>query len=225
MKALFIPAKYKKHLGKKFMDSVAKSIDFKKVGIFTTIQFMNQMAELKKVLESRGKKVFIAGQVLGCNVKGPLAIEKEVEGFIYLGSGIFHQLNLAVQTKKKIIQANPLTETVSFLRKEQIEQFKKNREQNIKKAMSGKVFGILVCTKPGQNQPKLAEKVKQFLEKRKKTVYMFLFDNINPDETYNFPQIDVWINTACYRIGLDDVQNYPKPIVNAQDLLEKWDKN
>lgn len=231
MKALFIPAKYSKKLSTEFMKKIAESLKDKNVGMFTTIQFMEQMDELKEFLESNGKKVLIGnpdyraihkGQVLGCDVSSPLSIEGRIDTFIYLGSGIFHQLNLAVQTEKPIIQANPLTETVSTLSKEQVTAFKKKREQTLKKAMSGKVFGILICTKKGQCMQGLAEKTKEFLESKNKKVYTFLFETLNPDETYNFPEIEVWVNTACYRIGLDDVDNYSKPIVNAEDLLKEW---
>jgi len=225
MRTVFIPAKYKGKLSKEFMEKIAEAVSQKRIGMFTTIQFMEQMNDLKVFLEAKGKTVLVGGQVLGCDVNGPLKIEKDVDVFLYLGSGMFHQLNLAVQTEKKIVQANPLTQEISEISRDQVDRFRKAREKNLKKAMSGKVFGILVCTKPGQNNPVLAEKTKQFLENKGKTVYMFLFETIHPDETYNFPQVDVWVNTACYRIGLDDVENYPKPLVNAKDLLEEWGKS
>lgn len=233
MEILFIPAKYKKPLSNEFMKKIAAEVKQKEIGIFTTVQFIEQMKQLKEFLEKSGKtlhtgepeqKAVIPGQVLGCDVSAPKAVESKCEVFLYLGSGKFHQLNLAVQTNKQIIQANPLTETISAISQSEIEHFKKMREENLKKALSGKTFGILVSTKPGQHNPALAEKIKEFLEKKNKSVYMFICDTVNPNETYNFPQIDVWVNTACYRIGLDDAENYPKPVVNASDLLEYWDK-
>jgi 2-(3-amino-3-carboxypropyl)histidine synthase len=233
METLFIPAKYKKQLSNGFMNKIVAELKQKSIGLFTTIQFMEQMNQLKQFLEENGKKVFIgqpdykailSGQVLGCDVTAPKSVENKCDIFLYLGSGKFHQLNLAVQTSKQIIQANPLTETISAITKEEIEHFKKVREENLNKALSGKTFGILVSTKPGQHNPVLAEKTKEFLESKGKSVYTFICDTINPDETYNFPQIDVWVNTACYRIGLDDAEIYTKPLVNASDLLEHWNK-
>ena len=233
METLFIPAKYKKQLSNEFMKAIVAEIKQKNIGLFTTIQFMEQMNQLKQFLEKNEKNVFIgqpdykailSGQVLGCDVTAPKSIESKCDIFLYLGSGKFHQLNLAVQTNKQIIQANPITEMISAINQNEIEHFKKMREENLKKALSGKAFGILISTKPGQHNPVLAGKTKEFLESRGKSVYMFICDTINPDETYNFPQIDVWVNTACYRIALDDAENYTKPLVNASDLLEYWNK-
>ncbi|MDD5181592.1 MAG: 2-(3-amino-3-carboxypropyl)histidine synthase subunit [Candidatus Nanoarchaeia archaeon] len=234
MKTLFIPAKYTKPLGSEFMKAIAAEIRQKNIGLFTTIQFIGQMKQLKQFLEKNGKNILVGhpdykavepGQVLGCDVSAPKSIEDKCDIFLYLGSGKFHQLNLAVQTGKQIIQANPLTETVSAISKAEVEHFKKMRDETLKKAVSGKVYGILISAKPGQYNPLLAEKIKKRLESKGKTVYMFISDTISPDETYNFPQIDVWVNTACYRIGLDDAENYPKPLVNASDLLEYWNKD
>ena len=67
-----------------------------------------------------------------------------------MGSGIFHQLNLAVQTEKPIYQANPITEKISELQPEEIMKYQKIKAEAIGKVKQAKTIGILITTKPGQ---------------------------------------------------------------------------
>jgi len=69
-------------------------------------------------------------------------------------------------------------------------------------------IGILVSTKPGQNNLKEAIELKK---KLKKNCYIFVSDMINEAELENFPFIQAWVNTACPRIE-------GKNIVNAEDI-------
>ena len=48
MKAIFIPAKYKEKLTAEFKEKIAQALTQEKIGIFTTIQFMEQMNDLKE---------------------------------------------------------------------------------------------------------------------------------------------------------------------------------
>ena len=220
METLFIPAYYKKELEKEFLEKISE-IPFKKIGLFTTVQFLNQLKQLEKSLQEAGKEVFIGktGQVLGCNISSPKSIESEVECFVYLGSGKFHQLNLAIQTDKPIYQANPITKQISELDKKELERYQIVKRETVKKAKSAKVFGILVSTKPGQFNLELAEKTKKQLEAKEKEAHIFVFETIDPNELLNFPQIQAWINTACPRIALDDIERFDKPIINPEDLV------
>ena len=69
------------------------------------------------------------------------------------------------------------------------------------------VIGIIVSLKPGQNNFYLVEKLKESLKKMGKKVYIFLFDDVNNLEDFNFVQL--WVNTACPRIkGKRIIQAY-----------------
>jgi diphthamide biosynthesis enzyme Dph1/Dph2-like protein len=65
------------------------------------------------------------------------------------------------------------------------------------------MVGILVTTKPGQNQSKGVELLREKLEKAGKQVFIFLADEINFGSLENFNFIEVWINSACPRIVED----------------------
>ena len=51
-----------------------------------------------------------------------------------------------------------------------------------------------------------------------KTVYVFICNELNFMELENFNFVDVYINSACSRIGHDDTTRSPKVIVNIADV-------
>jgi len=91
---------------------------------------------------------------------------------------------------------------------------------NLKKFISAKSIGILVSLKPGQQQLILAEKLKLVLEKHNKMVFIFIDNNFNLLDLENFNFIECWVNSACPRIGTDDILSISKPLINIRDAFE-----
>ena len=78
MKILHIHAKSKENI-----NTVLKKFKIKgKIGTITTIQYLDQVKKLKNFI--------FGGQILGCNIKNAEKINKKVDSFLYIGSGIFH---------------------------------------------------------------------------------------------------------------------------------------
>ena len=93
MKTLFIEARSNLNV-----DELISKIEFNgKLGLTTTIQHMHLLPSVKKKL----KNSIIAGQVLGCDVSNALKIAKKVEAFLFIGSGNFHPVQIAIKTGKK----------------------------------------------------------------------------------------------------------------------------
>ena len=226
MEVVFIPVKYKKKLSKEFMEKIAE-ISCDKVGIFTTIQFIDQLNQLEEFLKNKGKQVFVGnptyraiekGQVLGCDITSPLSVSKNVDCYVYLGSGYFHSISLSLELDKPIFQANPITEIVNPVNQSEVERYKKLRKETISKAKKAKVYGILVCTKPGQYALELAKEIKKKIEEKGKKAYIFMFETLSPESLLDFQDIEAWINTACPRIAIDDIERFDRPIINPGDL-------
>jgi 2-(3-amino-3-carboxypropyl)histidine synthase len=228
MRVLFVPVKYRKSLENTFLEDILSNIkEKKKIGIFTTIQFLNQIEQLDKFLKKNGKTVIIGksnyrasekGQVLGCDPMAGTSIEAKVDCFVYLGSGFFHPLSVALKTNKEIIIANPLTNEVSMLDKSKVEQLRNAKKRMLNEFSKAKKVGILVCTKFGQYDLKAAEETEKKLNAKGKKAYIFLFDTLNPEELINFNNIEAWVNTACPRISIDDAERIGKPIIDIEDL-------
>lgn len=227
MKIIFAPVKYTKELEHSFMENLLNKLgNNKKIGLVTTVQFLDQLKQLTKFLKENGKKVVTGkpnkalekGQILGCDLSAAISIERNVDCFVYLGSGLFHPLGLGLKTSKQIIIANPLTNEISEISKEQVEFFKNTKKKMLNSFNFAKKIGILVCTKTGQYNLKAALKAKKFLEGKGKKVYIFMFDTLVPEDLINFSDIEAWLNTACPRIAIDDAERIGKPIVNLEDI-------
>lgn len=178
-----------------------------KIGLVSTIQFSDFLKDVKKKLEKAGKKVFVEGDgaILGCNASKALAIQDKIQAFLYIGSGKFHliQMALSLKERKKVFTFNPLTDGFSELSWEDVEKFKTRKGVSKVKFLSADNVGLLVSTKWGQEHLDQALKLKARTEKKNKKIYIFLFDEFREEQIENWPEIKSWVNTACPGIGLD----------------------
>lgn len=205
MKTLFIPATY---AGKVILESSMIDKLPEKIGLISTTQFLNCLNDVKAQIESSGRIAFIGestqgngGQVLGCDVSSAEAIEKNIDAFLYIGSGEFHPRGVALKTDRDIFVFNPVTNNFSKLDKSEIEAYKKRKKSAYLKFLSSKEIGILVSTKQGQNNLKSALELKKRL--KDKNCYIFIADTLDFSQLENFPFIECWVNTACPRIDED----------------------
>jgi len=207
MKAIFIPTQY---TGKVEFDKIELGRLPKKIGIVTTAQFQNKTREIIDYLGKSGKEVFIdkikqrnEGQLLGCDQGAALKVQGKVDAFLYVGSGDFHPLGVAMNTSKEVYLFNPVTGVFSKFDSREIEKYKKQKKVNYIKFLSAENIGIMVSIKPGQYSYKKAVEIKDKLEKKGRNAFIFVFDTLDANEMENFPFIDFWINTACPRIADD----------------------
>ena len=211
MKGLFIEAKWTGDVKPVIKKAIRKLPG--KIGLVTTVQHKHELKKIKGIIEKAGKKAVIGGQILGCDVSAAKKIEKKVNAFLYMGSGEFHPLGVALETGKMVIIANPLSNVVGEIKKEDVERYKKKQKGALLKFLSSKEIGIIVSTKPGQEKLKKAFELKKKL--KNKNCYIFAADTINPAEFENFPFIECWVNTACPRFADDK-----KSVVNYE-IVEK----
>ncbi len=200
MKTVFIEAKYKKDI-----KEVLRNVKIKgKIGLVTTAQHIHQLKDAQKTI----KNSIIGGQILGCNFRNAEKIKNKVDAFLFIGSGDFHPLELALKTNKEVYIANPYNNQVSKISKEDVERKKKEIKGKYLRFLNAKKVGILVSTKPGQYNLKKALEIRKRL---KKESYIFIFNTLRENELENFPDIDIFINTACPRIEF-------KNVINIQDI-------
>ncbi|MBU2522831.1 MAG: 2-(3-amino-3-carboxypropyl)histidine synthase subunit [Nanoarchaeota archaeon] len=215
MKTLYLEAR------KKNLD--LPSYDFsklpKKVGLLYTIQFKPFMQEIKDALEKEGKEVILGqgarakhkGQVLGCDAGAAICIIDKVGCFLFVSSGKWHAKRIVLSLPKQkpffMLSGNGL-ESIGA------EDLKKSRLALQKKFYFAERFGILVSTKPGQENMKDAIVLKEKLERAGKKAFIFISDMIDSSEFENF-KIDLWINTACPGLAFD----FPNTI-NLEEIKE-----
>ncbi len=210
---------------KKVMKKALAELDKKKiekVGIITTVQHVDQVPDLRALLEKAGKKVFVGrglrapyeAQVLGCDAGAASSVAGQVDCILYFGGGLFHPLG--VEVDKPILVVDPFANSVKWL---ELKDAQKRKKGLLTRALLAKNFGILVSTKPGQFNLEAARGAKAGLEAKGKRAEILVSNQVDFEALENFQAFDAYVNTACPRLR-DDFERARKPVLNLVELEE-----
>jgi len=201
MKHIFIPAKITSKVNTKKIQSLELP---KNIAIAYSIQY-NDVAEKIKTILSKNHKITQFIQILGCS---KLKFQKNTQAILLISSGKFHAVSLSLESNLPvyILESDKLRK----ISEEEIKSLKKKKQASYVRFLNSEKIGILVSTKPGQENLKKAIVLKNKL--KNKTSYLFMGNEINAMEFENFPEIESWINTACPRLDFDS------SLINAGDL-------
>lgn len=190
-----------------------------KVLLFTTVQYIDQIDEMKsqinaKVIKPKNSHTQMEGQILGCS---KLTDEElvDTDAILYVGDGLFHPQATA-NDKIKVFCYNPKNEVLTELDENFFENTQKKKRLGLNSFYMSENIGVLITTKHGQSRMRFLDKIKETFPK--KNFYPIVFDTINFQSLEDFNFLECFINTACPRIGVDDT--LPKPCVNVADLEE-----
>jgi len=207
----------------KIVEKAGQEISEKKICLTTTLQHIKQLDKVKEILEKAGKEIVIgkagtrskySGQILGCDPGA--AINAEADAYLYIGTGNFHPIEIALATNKKVYIADPELDQIQILDEEK-EKFLRKRFAKIENSKTAQKFGIIVSIKPGQNRKELTEKLKKMCEEKGKQAHILVTDHISPDKLLGYG-FDAYVSTACPRIAIDDADLYDKPMLTPQEL-------
>jgi len=216
----------------KGLESIADTLP-ERLGLVATVQHLRLLDITKGMLEKHGKEVHVGnpggrikhrGQVLGCNTLAARDVKDDVDAYVFIGSGKFHPGGVAMATGKKVYALDPYSGQIE---KMDSERFLRIRHAVIEKAKGGKRYGVMVSTKTGQMRRGAAGEVMMELEKNEMEVVLFMGENLPPERFIGL-KLDALISTACPRIALDDIANYPFPVITPIEArimlgLEKWE--
>ncbi|MEK6809163.1 MAG: diphthamide synthesis protein [Nanoarchaeota archaeon] len=218
-------------------DTIAylKKKKYKTIALYASVQFVNNLDVVRKqladnnitVITSHADRTQVKGQLLGCdNYHNSLNMSrdeaKKSDCYLYVGDGKFHPLALVYAQKdmhemKEIVCNDPIQKKMSLMGITDIKKILLRYRASLMKFLTAKTIGVIVTIKPGQEQfrPSL------LLEKRyaDKKCYYFIDNVVSFDQLENFNFIDVWINTACPRVGFDDQEKFTKGVINLNDAL------
>ncbi len=228
--ALHIPLHYK--LNERELNEIIKKLirelkkdEFKKIGLCSTIQYINYLDKIKYGLEKNDLKVFIGkgsgriakiGQVLGCNYSAVREIAPAVDAFVFFGDGLFHPLGIIFATEKPVVFANAVEGKLVDLGKER-NLFLKKRFAAIAKSKEAESFGIIISTKSGQRRKQKAIELKKLVEFKGKKAFLFAVDFVR-EQYFLGVDVDCFVCTACPRIAVDDSIAWKKPLINPIEL-------
>lgn len=209
----------------------------KTLALFASVQFLEldtvkrQISELGiTILQTKAKRTHVEGQILGCDAyhdsySEPIIDESDL--LVYIGDGMFHPKALLLaqmRTKqiKPVLIWNPVTEKIQVIGEADIIDQIKRLRANVMKYLHAKTIGLLVTVKPGQQYLKNALRIKEKLATEGKKAYIFIDDDLQINLLENYPFVDIWVNTACPRIGTDDITTIPVPLVNIRDIHDPY---
>lgn len=214
------------------VEKAVSELKGQKIGLITTVQHVHKLPDVCSMLENNGKacvigrgdsRIAYAGQVLGCNFSA--ARDEDCDEYLYIGSGDFHPLGVALSTKKRVLAADPFSGEV---REVDPSRILRQRSAVIAKSLDAQVFGIIVSSKNGQKRMDLASSLKELAKKHGKEAHLILIDLVTPDQLLQF-KVDAFVNTACPRLAVDEVGRFPAPMLTPQEFEivlgeREWEK-
>jgi 2-(3-amino-3-carboxypropyl)histidine synthase len=199
-----------------------------RIGLVTTAQHLTSLSKAEEVLRAErfvpiigkgGPRIAFDGQILGCDFSSATAIQDQVDSFLYIGSGMFHPIGLALATHKPVVAADPYSGEVQ---REELEKLKdsllRQRYAAIATAQSATRYGIIIGLKTGQQRLAYARRLRSQLETKGKTAMFLLLDQCTPFILQSFHEIECFVSTACPRIAIDDAAMYTRPVLTPVEL-------
>jgi diphthamide biosynthesis enzyme Dph1/Dph2-like protein len=203
MKTLYIPT-IQKNLDIKLNKSEIAKLP-KKLFLAYSIQYQGLANNIAEQLKQQKIQIIKKQQVLGCSKIS----NKDNLPILLISTGKFHAENLMLQTPILFVLEN---DKIIKISQSEIDKIKAKRQTALIKFLKAEQIGILVSTKPGQENLNKAIKLKKQLEKQNKEAYIFVSNNIDINQFENF-NIGSWINTACKGLAIDNSN-----IININDL-------
>lgn len=192
-------------------------LEKKTVGLVTTVQHVHLIPAMESFLKRRGIDVRVAegsgrtplrGQVLGCCFS--TARDTGADEILFVGTGVFHPIGIALSTKKRVVALDPLAGDVQEVNGDTL---MRRRFAVIGKAREAKSVGIIVSTKSGQNRMSLATRLAALSPR----AVIVTVKEVSPDELLNLG-FAAYVNTACPRLAYDDQIRFPVPVLSPQEF-------
>jgi 2-(3-amino-3-carboxypropyl)histidine synthase len=197
----------------------------RRLGLVASVQHLDLMPRLAATLTGRGYDVRIgrgdrrlayAGQALGCNYTGAEEVAKDVEAFLFLGTGRFHPVGLAFAVERPVFSLDPARgELEPPIDRETLVG---RRQLLVARARDAQRWGILVSTFDGQNRSPTALALQSRAIAHGRSAEILLSSRIDINDLVG-RDLDAYVSTACPRIALDDSANYPRPVLTPPEFL------
>lgn len=198
-----------------------------RVGLLTTIQHAHRLEEAEAVLRDYGVEVRLAkspdpymeeGLVTGCDVQAAEAVVKEVDAFLMVCGGAFHAVGVAFVTGARVIAADPYSGKVTDVERE-ARRVVALRLSHLSEALEAKEAVIIASTKPGQwVGSETLKRVGEALRHRGIRCKTLIVDDVERGVLEDYGHADLYVNTACPRLAVDDYELFPGPVVNLGEI-------
>lgn len=199
----------------------------RRVGLVTTAQHTHILRDVALLLEQEGLEVitprglrpyFEDGQVIGCDYR--LARVARVDGFAYVGGGLFHPLGLYLSTFKPVVKLDPYEGRAVDVTPEG-ERVYKVRLHRVMEAFSAERWAVIVGLKTGQYRPWLVRRITEEMRSRGRRYVLVASENLTLQSLVALDNrwIQAFTVTSCPRIPVDDYWDYHKPVLTPGETI------
>jgi 2-(3-amino-3-carboxypropyl)histidine synthase len=208
----------------KFDAVIEKSIpvfkQYKRIGLATFSQHLDELEPAKKQLEAAGFEVHLGmannlllqSQTFGCDFSTIYPMSKAVDAFCYLGESEFHAVGVALATGKPTYLLDPYLEEVRDMQEEAAVR-RKRSILAVYKALDARVFGVITGLKEGQKMLGRTRWITKRLEMNGREVVQLAMRDITPDGLAPHRDIEAFVQTACPRISIDGF-TFDRPVLS-----------
>ncbi|AKA48145.1 diphthamide biosynthesis protein [uncultured archaeon] len=197
----------------------------RRVGLVASIQYMNEMQDVRRLLEDQGIEVRVgesdgrmryAGQVLGCNFSSAHSVEADVDSFLVVSTGMFHAIGVQLSTSKDVFLLDLNDRTMRNIKGE-TDKFLRKRYGALYRARDARKFCVVVDTKVGQHRRKLADVLMNDVRKVGGEPVLLTTNEVNPMDYENM-RCDAVIFTGCPRVPIDDHEKFTMPVMTPPEF-------
>ena len=200
--------------------SVPMLSKYKRIGLATFSQHLDELEPVKSQLEKAGFEVFLGrenslllgSQTFGCDFSTVFENTEKVDAFCYLGQSEFHAVGVALATGKPTFLLDPYLEEMRDMKVE-AEERQKRAILAVYKALDAQVFGVVTGLKEGQKMVGRSKWITNRLEAHGKEVVQLAMREVTPDRLAPYTRIEAFVQTACPRISVDGF-TFQKPVLS-----------
>ena len=192
-----------------------------RLGVVTTAQHLHLLDELREALGAAGFTVAVGkggpriaapGQLLGCIVAAARAADGDA--LLYLGTGRFHPLTVALATGLPVTTLDPHTGAVDDV---DADRFLRQRHAAITAARDAQRWAVLLSSQAGQARLPLARRAAGWLRDHGREALLVAATHQHPDQLAGLG-VAAAVNTACPRIAIDEGAGWPVPLLTLPEL-------
>lgn len=197
----------------------------RRIGLVVSVQHLDLAPRLVEALTRRGHEVLIGegdhrlaypGQALGCNYTSAESVAGRVDAYLFLGTGRFHPLGLALAVDRPVWSIDPRrgvleppVDRAGLIARRQL---------LVAGCHEARRFGILVSSFAGQERSPMALALQRRARAHGREAEILVFDRLDARDLVG-RDLDAYVNTACPRIALDDAELFPRPILTPPEFL------
>jgi 2-(3-amino-3-carboxypropyl)histidine synthase len=193
---------------------------FKRIGLATFSQHLQQLKPVKEKLEAkgfevvvgRGNNLMLEGQVFGCDFSTSFPVRGQVDAFALLGESEFHAVGLALATGKPTYMLDPYMNEVTDMQAA-AEERRKRSILAVYKALDARVFGVITGLKEGQKMLGRSRWISKRLEMNGRKVVQLAMRDVTAERLAPHREIEAFVQTACPRISIDGF-TFDRPVLS-----------